>query len=141
MKQSGFTLIEVMITVVIVGILTTIALPSYRDYVIRGKIPEATSDLSAKQLLLEQYFQDNRTYAGAPVCTADATSSQNFDFSCPGDSVTVDAFQLKAVGKGAMQGFTFTLNQSGMKTTDAVPLGWAFPSPNRCWVTRKGGVC
>jgi len=40
-----------------------------------------------------------------------------------------------------MLGFTFTINQSNLKTTGAAPLGWALPSPNRCWITRKGGVC
>ena len=141
MKNTGFTLIEVMITIVIVSILTTIALPSYRDYVIRGKIPEATAGLSAKQLLLEQFYQDNRTYANAPGCTLDTSASQNFDFSCSAGSATATAFQLLAIGKNAMLGFTYTINESSLKTTATVPLGWSVPSPNRCWVTRKGGVC
>ena len=82
-KQSGFTLIELMIVVAIVGILATIAYPSYSDYVIRGRIPEATSALAAKRVQLEQFFQDNRTYVGAPACAADdATTSRFFNFSC-----------------------------------------------------------
>jgi type IV pilus assembly protein PilE len=41
-----------------------------------------------------------------------------------------------------MAGFTFTIDQSGAKTT-VVPsgIGWTAPSPNNCWVTKKGGLC
>ena len=73
-KSSGFTLIELMIVVVIIGIIAAIAMPNYTDYLIRGKIPDAASGLSNKVVAMEQYFQDNRTYAGGPGCTADTTS-------------------------------------------------------------------
>lgn len=59
--DGGFTLIEVMIAVAVVAILAAPALPSYRDYVTRGNIPEATSRLLTKQVQMEQWFQDNRT--------------------------------------------------------------------------------
>jgi prepilin-type N-terminal cleavage/methylation domain-containing protein len=53
---KGFTLIELMIVVAVVGILTAIAVPSYTNYVIRGKIPEATSQLASKRVQMEQFF-------------------------------------------------------------------------------------
>ncbi|HET7775925.1 MAG TPA: pilin, partial [Azospira sp.] len=46
--QHGFTLIELMISVVIISILAAIALPAYQDYVTRSRLSEATSALSAK---------------------------------------------------------------------------------------------
>jgi type IV pilus assembly protein PilE len=138
--HSGFTLIEVMIVVAIVAILATIAVPSYRDYVTRGRIPEATSNLATKQVRMEQYFQDNRTYVGAPDCASDTATSQFFDFSCVA-GMNATSYTLQAVGKGQMAGFEYRVNQANARSTEAVPTGWAQPSPNTCWVSKKGGVC
>ena len=78
-QATGFTLIEVLITIVIVSILSAVAIPSYREYVIRGNIPEATSRLATKQVQMEQFFQDNRTYVGGTGCTADSTLPSTWD--------------------------------------------------------------
>ncbi len=142
-RHGGFTLIELLITVAIAAILSMIAVPSYRDYIVRSNIPDATSNLSTKQVRMEQSFQDNRTYVGGTGCTADSTSSKYFDFTCTdgGDAVAATTYILTAVGKNSMAGFKFTINQTGAKTTRAVPTGWSQPSPNNCWVTKKAGTC
>lgn len=137
-QQNGFTLIELMITVAIVAILAAIALPSYTDYVTRGKIPDATSGLANKRVQMEQYFQDNRTYVNAPACNNDTTTSQYFDFTC-NPAATATTFTLQATGKGTMTGFTYTVNESNTKATTAVPTGWTTNAS--CWVTKKGGAC
>ncbi|QYJ78072.1 type IV pilin protein [Shewanella acanthi] len=62
-NTKGFTLIEVMITVVIIGILASIAYPSYVDYVIRSGRSEGVAALMKVANLQEQYYLDNRTYA------------------------------------------------------------------------------
>lgn len=140
--QSGFTLIELMITVVVIAILTAIALPSYTSYVVRGKVPDATATLAAKRVQMEQWFQDNRSYTGAPACAADSTSSKYFDFSCP--VLTATTYTLQAAGKASMAGFTYTVNESNVKTSAfaaPAPSGWTAATPNNCWVTNVGGVC
>lgn len=147
-KQSGFTLIELMIAVAIVAILASVALPSYQQYLVRGRIPEATSQLAAKRVQMEQWFQDNRTYAvTAPATNAgslDTTSSQYFDFSAldngGADTRTGSGYTLFARGKGPMTGFTYTINQANVRSTTVSGVsGWTGNA--NCWVTRKGGQC
>ena len=132
----GFTLIELMIAVAIVAILAAVAVPQYSQYVTRGRIPDATSALGVKQVQIEQFFLDNRTYAGAPGCASDTTTSKYFTFACT--SATATGFTLTATGKSSMTGFTYTVNQAGAKTTTA-PTGWTGSAT--CWVTKKDGTC
>lgn len=147
---KGFTLIELMIVVVIVGILSVVALPAYTDYIMKGKIPDATSNLAAKRVQMEQWFQDNRRYNSAVNATtcgintsADTTSSQYFTFTCvtPADG---NSYLLTATGNnpGSMKDFTYTINESNAKQTTAAPDGWAAAAmPATCWITGKGGKC
>ena len=134
---TGFTLIELMVVVVIISILGAIALPIYAEYTTRGKIPEATSALANKRARLELYFDNNRTYVGAPECDADSTTSKYFTFAC--STELADAYVLEAVGTGSMDGFTFTIDQSNAKATTSVPGGWSTNAA--CWVIRKDGSC
>jgi type IV pilus assembly protein PilE len=135
--QKGFSLIELMIVVAIVGILAVIVVPSYRDYLTRGRIPDATSNLAAKRVQLEQFYQDNRTYINAPACVANSSISEHFNFSCSVQEV--DTYTLRAVGKGAMDGFTYTVNEDNAKATTITATGWTGNAG--CWVTKKGGAC
>lgn len=138
-KKTGFTLIELMVSVAIIAILAAIALPSYSDYVKRGRISKATSNLAAMRVKLEQYFQDNRTYVGGcPL--SELPSSDDFTYTCPVLSAT--AFTVRAVGvaTGPMNGFTYTIDESNAKATTALPSGWG-TAPISCWVINKGGIC
>jgi type IV pilus assembly protein PilE len=142
-KSSGFTLIEVMITVAIIAILASVALPSYRNYIIRGKIPEATAALSTKRVKMEQFYQDSRTYVGATAGSDDSTSSKYFNFSAVNggaDSRTATGYTLYATGKGNMAGFTYSVDQSNAKSSTVTGVsGWAGNAS--CWVTKQGGQC
>lgn len=61
-RQNGFTLIEVMITVVIIGILASIAYPSYQEFVKRGNRTEGQAFLSEVAARQERYFAQNNEY-------------------------------------------------------------------------------
>lgn len=135
--SGGFTLAELMIVVAIIGILGGIAYPAYEDYLFKGRISEGTAILAAKRSQIEQYFQDRRTYVDAPGCADDSASSENFDFSCTTESA--DAFTLEATGKGSMSEFSYTLDQSGAKTSSSSRSGWSGSAT--CWVRKKGGGC
>jgi len=134
---QGFTLIELLIVVVIISMLAAFALPAYSDYITRSRIPEATSGLANKRARVELFYDNNHTYTGAPDCSSDTTTSRFFAFSCSASGAST--YTLQAVGSGAMNGFTFTINQSNAKATTAAPTGWTMNST--CWITRKDGSC
>jgi type IV pilus assembly protein PilE len=139
--QRGFSLIEMMITVAIIGILASIAVPQYNDYVTRSRLVEAQSKLSETRVRLEQYFVNNRTYAGF-TCKQDAATGENFNIDCP---VKPDAttFSITATGTdlGKMKGFAFSLNDLNQRSSTITATGWKAHDPNNCWVTRKPDQC
>ena len=147
-RGHGFTLIEVMITVAIIGILAAVALPSYRDYVLRGQVVDATSGLSAMRADMERHFQDNRTYAsvGATFITPCAVTPESkrkvgsFTLSCDGDP-TATAFKLQAVGNGTTNGFTYKVDQTNTRSSAAPSSsGWT-TTCDSAWILKKGQAC
>ena len=144
--QKAFTLLELMITVAIVGILAAVAIPSYTDYVMRGKIGEATSTLLAMRTKMEQFYQDNRTYVGACATGTIAplpTGLKYFTITCP--TLTATAYTIQAAGgitgEQSMAGFTYTINEANTRNTTSVPNSSWGTATITCWVTKKGGLC
>ena len=137
-SNRGFTLIEVLITVVIVGILTAVALPQYQAYVMRARLTEAFSALGGIQPAAEQYWSNNRTYVNFDLA-ADRRMpvTPNFTYALSGVSAT--SYLITATGVGRAAGFTYTMDQSGTRATTAVPTGWTLTAT--CWVDRKSGEC
>ena len=143
-RAAGFTLVEVMVVCAIVGILAAVALPSYFDYVTRGRILEATTGLSNLRQLYEQYFLDNRSYAGGCATYSAQVNgqilatngTQDFAVTCPVE--TASTYTIQATGQGVMAGFVYTIDQTGAKTSSG-PGSWGTGAG--CWLTRRGGVC
>jgi type IV pilus assembly protein PilE len=148
MRSSGFTLIEVMVTVAVVAILAAIAVPSYSQYIMRANVTEAVAGLSEMRVKLEQYFQDQRNYSGGggitPPCQAGTVAplptAKYFTFTC--SNLGASTYTVTATGKAGsnMAGFAYTIDQAGTKTTTLpVSSGWADQGCG--WVLKKDGTC
>src|ERR1700716_4005706 len=142
-SATGFTLIEVMITVAIVAILAAVAIPSYTDYITRSKIQEATSTLLSMRVKMEQYFQDQRTFIGA--CAAGTVAPlpaglKYFTIGCSNQAATTYTVTATGIAGSDMAQFSFTIDQANNRATTNVPAGWTAPA-TICWVMRKNGTC
>lgn len=129
---GGFTLIELMVVVAIVGILSSIAVPAYSDYVIRGKLVEAHLLLADGRVKMEQYFQDYRQYscAGMP-----SNQAKYFSVACAVPAGG-QSFLLTANGLSQLSGFSYTIDDGNNKATPSAPTGWTVQSS--CWLTKRG---
>jgi type IV pilus assembly protein PilE len=141
-KQKGFTLIELIIVVLIIGILSAVAFPSYQNYVRRGNIAEATSGLSDGRIKAEQFFQDQHKY-DVFACPYD-TDHVKFTCETPIDATLGYAitYTITAKGTGNLEGFEFTINQDNVKST-TIPsaLTGSWGSGGACWITKMGEAC
>jgi type IV pilus assembly protein PilA len=110
--QQGFTLIELMIVVAIIGILAAVAIPAYSDYTARSQVSEAMSLTSALKTPLAEYFADK---GGWPVgaTSIGATVSGKYvasvALSGSGDTVTITATMKSSDVNADIQGKVFVM--------------------------------
>ncbi|QGU32844.1 type IV pilin protein [Thermochromatium tepidum] len=130
MKSKGFTLIELMIAVAIVGILAAIAYPSYQAHVIKSRRATAQGCLLELAQFMERYYTTNMSYAGATLpagtqCQTDLQGHYTFGFS---GTPNATSYTLQATAQGLQADrdancTPLTINQAGAKT----------PTTNDCW--------
>lgn len=141
---KGFTLIEVMVVVAIIAILAAIAVPSYNDYLRRAALQEAFSEMANWRVRMEQFYQDNRTYAGANGCgiANPAPATARFAYACVIDNTNGagQGYGLTATGNAAnvARGHIFTLNEANIRSTAEFKGGAVANRP--CWLVR-GDEC
>jgi len=119
-KMRGFTLMELMIAVAVVGILAAVAFPSYQSQVMKTRRSDGKAALMAAAAKQEQYYLDNKTYADtlAKLNVAAASPEGYYQISITASSAT--AFTLKATAQGSQASDTvcgdLTLDNLGTKT-------------------------
>jgi type IV pilus assembly protein PilE len=146
--QHGFTLIELMVTVAIVGILAAIAYPSYTQYIVRANRSAAQSFMFSVNNKQEQYMLDARNYAGGTnalanlnmTVPADVTSKYGITVACTMPTAVGDctalagppSYTITATPIGVQLGdtkcATLTLSNLGVKTKSGTAS-----SASDCW--------
>lgn len=136
----GFTLIELMITVAIVAILASVALPSYQNYIARGRRDTAKACVMEIAQFMERHYTTNMAYTAATPFEIDPVTSNNRRFVC------INELQIR----NGLYNFDFTANptataftvrataQGGQATRDAAcsPLTitqTGAKEPANCW--------
>ncbi len=125
-------MIELMVVVLIAAILSTIAMGAYGNYVVSSKLSESFAILSDYRLKMEQFKQDNRSYADAlNNCGIAPPTNKYFTFDCriaaSGVQFTARASNLGGVGMGNANAYVYTIDQDGTQNTQTF-AGAAGPS-------------
>jgi type IV pilus assembly protein PilE len=134
-RQTGFTLVELMIVIIIVGILASVAYPAYRDQVLRSARSDARTALQNGLARQEQFFLDNRSYAAnlAQIDLDAATDNDHYTVSI--DAATAGCpitrcYSMRATPQGGQTDDTkcnvLVINSTGTKTATGT-------DPGTCW--------
>lgn len=124
-RSRGFTLIELMITLVVAGVLAAVAMPAYSGFVKKSRARDAGADLAALALNMENSFQLQLAY---PVNAANTVAStSNFSAWSPTQAShfnytlasTATSYTLTATGKSSLDGCVMTLNQANTRSASS----------------------
>lgn len=130
--NKGFTLVEIMIVVALIGLLTAIAIPYYQEHAQKGKIADATASLVEMRIRMEQHYQDNRSFSAGVIPALPVSNDFDFAYAVLG----TNTYQITATGKGGMSGFAYSIDQSNLRTSTA----WGAMG-GTCWIIRRGQSC
>lgn len=124
--QQGFTLIELMIVVAIIGILAAVAIPAYQDYTIRAKVSEAMGLAAAAKTSVSEYRLSTNTY---PTTNTEA-----------GISNTIVSKYVSAVGVSAGGLIDVALNNTSVGTGGTIQFSPTFSNSTVDWSCSGGGT-
>lgn len=145
MNKKGFTLIELMIVVAIIGIIASIAYPSYRDYIVRARRSDGQSALMDLASRMERFYSEQHSYLNATIATGNAaTDLLSVNTSPEGwytlsiaaktaSSYTLQASPLNSQGTSDTLCQTLSINNLGLKSMTTGPAGVPTGQVSDCW--------
>ena len=113
MTKKGFTLIEILIVVIILGILATLSVPQFTRMIKRARMSEAWAGLGAVRTAQSVYWMEKSAYAGAVGDLDCDSSSGDFAFTVTGGGATYTAI---ATGSGDAAGLIASMTSAGVRT-------------------------
>jgi type IV pilus assembly protein PilE len=142
--SKGFTLMELLIAMLIVGILTAIAYPSYTDYVTRARRGDGQAALLNLATRMERFYSENSTYQTATIGTGTNTDVLSISTSPEGwyslsitgasaSGYTLRATPLNSQATTDTRCQSLTINNLGAKGITTGPAGVPTGSLSRCW--------
>ena len=132
-NQKGFTMVELMVVVVIVGVLAAVAVPLYGKYVKNARVSEATGRIGEIVTASKAWAVENSNASGTPIWPSgagglvDLTASPNFSYSINsggGANATTTAYVLRATGRSGtkMSGVTVTVTVPNINSNGTPPV-------------------
>lgn len=135
-KQRGFTLLELLMTVVVIAILAAVAVPSYSSYMRKARLHDAFTSLIALHTQEELYWTNNHSY-GQSDCGIGAlpAGATYFSLTCNLNN-SQQGYLITAKGLGSLLNYNFTIDQAGNKVTIDFPGVSGLPTA--CWLYAPG---
>lgn len=120
-SEGGFTLVELLVVIIIIGILAAIAIPMYLNQRTKGWQASDKSDLRNAAIAMESYYTDNATYVGATeaLLAADEGFNPTTNVTLTVDTATANGYCLEAVHSSG--GGTWSMDEGGNPTEAACP--------------------
>jgi len=137
MKINGFTLIELMITVAIIGILSSIAYPSYQDSVYKSRRADAKGALLGLSNAMERHYTETNSYTAAAVSGADSGLPAIYAQQSPVSGGT--AYYTLSINASTTNTYTLRAIPAGAQSSDScgnleiTHTGIKSPSTVGCW--------
>lgn len=135
--MKGFTLVELLVTIAIVAILTSVAVPSYVGYVERSKLISGTEELSGLRGRMEQHYQRDRTYLDGTACGISNFTGEYFANTCTATKTTYkwEAKSQAGHGLGDTGDYVYTVDQDNKQETEK--FAGSTPTETAGWKIRK----